>query len=270
MVYYYWVGNSKIFLKNYKNYIGSIQEENIMLMTQNFKSMVQQGGNLQLTRTGEAEALVIAQELLKRTTFDANIEGKNIVLTEGESTYILADKFGVATGSDEAEVNLFFVDGGMVIELLDGEVVLLDGNGDPYLVDQDGEISYPSAKSRVRMMDASEMREKAEMIIGRRYTLQSKEDETAYVNNLLLNMVINYSTSSTVEPCLSVRVTDVYEDLGLEQFVFVNYTDHKNFIDDKNDKDDFVDSSDLGKDELFEEEEEEKDEFDMTHEDDED
>lgn len=235
-------------------------------MTANFKSMVQNGGDLTITRKGQANQLVIPQSLLQRSGFDANIEGNSIILSEGSSTYILADKIALGTTLGEAEVNIFFVDNGMVIELVDGQIVLFDNQNEPFIVDQDAEIEYVKAGTRLRVMDVNDLREKAEIIIKNRYGLNSPSEIAAYTDNLLINALLSY-TSSGGEPCLSVRIPELYEDLGLEQFNFVNYKQHQEFVT-KKDKDDHIDVSDLDNDDLFEDEEEDEDEFDMTHDED--
>lgn len=240
-------------------------------MTQNFKAMVQNGGDLKLTRKGIAEAVVVPEQLLKNSGFDANIEGTQIVLSQGNSTYILADKIALGTTLGEAEANIFFVEAGMVIELVDGQIILFDKDNEPFIVNQDAEIDYPRTGNRIRVLTAEDLREKAEIIIKNRYGLTHQEDVEEYTDNLLLNTVLSYASSSG-EPCLTVRIPELYEDLGVEQFNFVNYKEHKAFLESKKnkDEDDHIDISQFDDEDLFEDDEEEEDDFDMSHADDED
>ena len=238
----------------------------IMLMTPNFKRMTENGGDLTISRKGLANQVVIPNNLLQRSGFDANIVDNSIVFSEGSSTYILADKIALGTTLGEAEVNIFFVDNGMMLELVEGQIVLFDNNNDPFIVDQDAEIEYVKVGTRIRVMDVADLREKAEMIIKNRYGLNNPSEISEYTDNLLINALLSYSSSGG-EPCLSVRIPDLYEDLGLEQFNYVNYRDHQEFVT-KKDKDDHIDVSELDDEDLFEDDEDEEDEFDMTHDDD--
>lgn len=228
--------------------------------------MVQKGQDLKITRRGLASELTIPQEMIQRSGFDANIEGSTIILSEGSSTYILADKIALGTTLGEAEVNVFFVDNGMVLELIDGKIVLFDNDNEPFIVDQDAEIEYIKTGTRIRVMDVNDLREKAGIVIKNRYGLTSDSDIEGYTDNLLLNTLLSY-VSSGGEPCLTVRIPEIYEDLGLDQFNFVNYKEHQEFVG-KKDKDDHIDVSDLEKDDLFEDDDDDADdEFDMSHED---
>lgn len=238
-----------------------------MFMSTCFKSQVKAGEDFILSRKGEAKRFVIPNALMNRTGFDANIEGSDIVLSEGNSVYILTDKFGLGTTTGEVEAHLFFVDGGMVIELIAGKIILFDKHNDPYIVDEDGDIDYPDGKMRIRVLSVNEVREKASMIIKNRYGLNDNHDVDGYTDNLLSHIIMSY-TAVSVEPCLNFRVLDLYEDIGLGKFNFVNYKLHKAFIEGEGngiEHDDFDDPDDLDWDD-----EEEEDEYDMDAGDDDD
>lgn len=212
-----------------------------MLMSPTFKAMANASGNFEITRAGIVNKVVLPEELKNRVSYDANVEGRNVVFSEGNSVYILTDEFGVALGVDEGfEANIFFVDGGMIFELISGKIILKGENGELYSVDEVGDIDYPRSNARIYFANYQKIYEKAATVMKYRYGITEK---TAfdYVDNLVI-----YATFTLVpdrgEPVFSVKFVEQYEDLGLGIFQFVNYNNAE-YID--ND-DDHIDISELG------------------------
>lgn len=230
-----------------------------MLVSPNFKSSLKEAGDFVLKRKGELTDVVIPEAIKHLMKFEADIIDNQVLFKQGSSVYIVTNKFALATNLEEVEANIFFINDGVVIELLSGQLILFDENNEPFVVDQDGDIEPPRKRVRTRVVTHEDLRSNAEMIIKHRYGLTKQSDIAAYVNNLLMTTVVSYLVDRD-NPCLSIRIDAMYEDLGNEKFNFVNYKAHSEFIN-KKDDDGHVDISDLDNEEFDEEEE---DEFDMN------
>lgn len=226
-----------------------------MLVSPNFKSLLKENGDLVLERQGELTKVVIPEDIKRMMKFEADIIDNQIVFKQGSSVHIVTDKFALATNLEEVEANIFFINDGVILELLSGQLILFDENNEPFIVDQDGEIDTPRKRVRTRVVTHSDLRSNAEMIIKHRYGLEKQSDIEAYVNNLLMTTVASYHANRE-DPCLTIRIDAMYEDLGNETFNFVNYKAHAEFIN-KKDDDGHVDISDLDSEEFDEEEEDE-------------
>lgn len=225
-----------------------------MLMSPKFKTIAKQSGTLEFKRAGLVTSLVVPETIKDRMGFDANIEGNQIVFSEGDSIYILTDSFGLIHNKDEVDANIFFVDGGVVIELIEGKILLKGANDEVYLVDETGEIDYPDGRSKYKFVTSDELFEKACTVMKHRYST-SLEMTANYVENLVINVIMAFSSTGT-DPVTTIRFATQYEDLGLGIFQFVNYGEASMFDTEVEgfDGEELVDVED-------EEEEEEEDEY---------
>lgn len=193
-----------------------------MLMSKNFKDVVIKGQDIAITREGVAGQLIIPADLQQRMLYDANIVGSQIVFSEGDSMYILTDEFGFVNNYEEVEANIFMVDGGVAIELIDGKLLLKGANGEHFIVDETGDIDYPNARSRTHMVTADAFRQNAIRVIQNRYGTPDAELAGTYVDNLMMNCTFSYATI-VGEPVYSMRIVQQYEDLGIKKFEFFNF-----------------------------------------------
>lgn len=226
-----------------------------MFMSPTFKDKVA-NGTFDFSRAGVASSLVLPESIHKSISFDANVEGNKIVLSEGEAVYIMADEFGFKRGpQEEVEANIFFIDGGLVFELISGKIFLKGENGVIYSVDELGEVDYPSdhAMSIIKWVTHTDVFEHA--VITQKFRYNTTPEQTAtYVMNLVFNALFHH-VNTTSGDIFKTQMVDVYEDLGLGVFQFINYNDQTLYSDD-----DHVDVSEL---EDVEDDEEEEDEFNM-------
>lgn len=230
-----------------------------MLMSSKFKSMINSTGALEIGRAGVAKKFIVPLAVQNNYTYDANVdENNNILVSEGNSIYILADEFGFLGGHDEStqvEANIFFVDEGIVFELVEGRLVLKGENGEAYTVDETGEIDYPRSNAPIHWSSAKDIRGIVSTVAKYRYST-SHEVVQGYIDNLVLNMTLHY-VNTAKGYMFKTQVIEYFEDLGLGIFPFIDYSSREFESDDD---DDFVDVSDL---EDIDDEEEEEEEYDM-------
>lgn len=233
-----------------------------MIMSPYFESKLLNSEDMVIPRKGVASSVIIPKNLFSSLLLEPSIQDHKIVFSEGDSLYVLTEEFGVVVNTPKVECNLFFVEGGLFLELVSGQIILKDKDGVPYLLDEFGDIEYPRSNTNIVYTTAANLRDKAALVIGHRYGIP-KADEMSYVDNLFLSAEF-YCTSDRAYPCLSVRFITQFEDLGCDSFVFVNFNEVKNFTAEyerEYSSDDFTPSPD--------EDESLDDEFDMDFEDEE-
>lgn len=199
-----------------------------MFLTKNFENIFSRSVNdVVIKRNGVADSLVVPKQFKSHQFFDANIVGNHIELSPGQTLCILADEFGVVNNGSHFEVDLVFIEGGVLVQLLDGKLAIKDREGVVYCVDSDGEISYPRSNSKVVFTTANNLFGVSEMIVETRYGCV-KSSASSYVNNLLFSVIFN-ANSNGFEPCMSARFVTQYEDIGLG-FPFLNFNEIKDEI----------------------------------------
>lgn len=212
-----------------------------MLLSKNFAQVFKdQTKDIVVPRAGVANRFVVSASMRKRTTFEADIDEKDIILGQGESVQVLADKVGVILNEAPLQVNVFFVERGMVLEILSGQLVLEHPNGGIYSVDEDAEIETNVRPATVKWFTVNDLFAHALITSASAYGLKDRKDAVPYVNNLLLLMTLSYSTAGTTSPVTAIRVLERYEDIGLGQFAFVNYNKYASITNDEESAEDDV------------------------------
>lgn len=167
-----------------------------MFMSSNFKGQSTES----FTRQGFANTVIIPADLKDTLFTDPNIEGDTIVFSKGSDAnglHILSDEIGFLRGpNEEVEINIFFVDGGMCFELIFGKVALRAQNGSVYVVDADGDVTYPTDHTikSIHWADHNDLKLKAVYVIRSRYNSSTEEAE-GYVDNFILNALAQHTAS---------------------------------------------------------------------------
>lgn len=217
---------------------------------------------IELTRKGVANKVILPVSLVKSIGHDINVDPTNnsVVISEGDSTYIIADEFGIVESKDEVtETTLFLIDGGVVIELISGKIALKGSNGDTFFVDEAGDIDYPDSSDFINWMDEKNLHELALKIVKHRYGIPNESLTETYINNLAFGVSFHYYPTPTGH-VQSTKFVEQYHDLGLDKFVFVNFNEEEYEADeDTEDVSDLVD---------VEDEEEDDFDYDMDGDDD--
>jgi hypothetical protein len=225
-----------------------------MLMSPKFKSIAAVNGAVEFNRAGVASKVVLPEEHIKRISYDVNVDAENncVVFSGGESVYIMTDRFAVLGGKDEeVDTNIFFVEGGIVIELLVGRIFLEGENGQVYSVNEVGDIGYPTPAARLNWVEAATIYSTAVTVTKYKYNT-SDVLAPKYVDNLSYNAQFHYVNTNSGY-IFKTKFAEYYGDLGLEKFQFINYAEAgATEIDD-----DHIDISDLED----REDDEEEDEF---------
>lgn len=225
-------------------------------MDSKFKGLAKANGTIEFVRAGIATSVVVPEDIKKRLTYEANVVDGKIVFGEGESIYIIADEVGFIGGKDTGvETNLFFIDGGMVFELISGKIAMRGENGEVYTVDEMGDIDYPRANARINWVTTKNVLDIAKIVIRNRY-VTNEELTLAYANNLVMNVFLQFEKANEGY-VFNTKFYAYYEDLGLGKFEFINFGETEYEADE--DTDDIADLVDVE-----DEEDEEDDEYDMS------
>lgn len=233
-----------------------------MFMSPSFESLKPQDGKLIVPRNGIANKLEIPESVLGHSLFDANLDEANdsIVLTGGQDVYILTDHVGLIGGDDEeVDANILFVEGGVLIQLITGRILLKGENGNIYSVDEYGDMEYPSLSTKMYWYSSKDLWDIISRVTQYRYT--APDDQVAdYVNNLFFNVQMHYvrvQGKNTSGYVANIRVANYYEDIAMGRYVFVDYAD---VLKEEQEMEDHVDIADLDDIPLEGEEDEEFDE----------
>lgn len=214
-----------------------------MLMSAKFKQVPLLDDGYIFYRQGIVDRMILPKELKDRLLYDAIIDENNhIRLIEGDKVYILTDRFGIVKDTMDVEANIFFVDGGIVFELLGGSLALEADNGQVIIVDEFGDIRYPSSSTRIYWYDYNSFLENAEVLTKYKYGLEGLDNLVSdYVNNLVYNISMSYANDTKSGYIATIKFQGYYHDLGLDKFPFFdmrNYDpepeeeiDHKDIAD---------------------------------------
>lgn len=189
-----------------------------MITSLNFK------GKNEFIRKGVTGKVILPKEIEDRTTFDIEVdaENKSVNFVEGDSVYVIADEFGIA---DEADVTAFFIDGGVVMELVMGTLYLKGKNGVVYGVDEEGEIIYPDESIQINWVNVDTLKVHTSITTQTKYGTPDHRTEE-YVNNLAFSILFRHILRGEKGercPLFSTKVMRYFTDLGLGIFNFTVY-----------------------------------------------
>jgi hypothetical protein len=229
-----------------------------MLMSPAFKNVQAIDGAYVFNRSNSIVGqVVLPEELQNRLTYDINIEEEtgSVVFSAGDRVHIITDEFGVVGGKDsEVGINLFFIDGGVAIELDFGRIAIKGDNGEVVYIDENGDIEYPGANDRINWYTEASLKEKVSRVTH--YKFGTSDDSTSlYVSNLYFAMTLGYPNTQS-GPMEITKVDDYFDALTLGKLAFVNYNVNE-FLDEEDD--DHVDLADL-----VDVDEDEEEEYDMN------
>lgn len=232
----------------------------MMLMSLKFKAIKPENGTVTIPRRGIASSVIIPEDLIQRIGYDANLDEEKsaVVFSEGDTVYILTDRFGVLGGKhEEVDTNIFFVEDGVLIELISGKIILEGENGELYYVDEVGDIDYPSGNAKMTFYDTNHVLDIAKSLTKYKYGLPDSLVND-YVDNLLYNIQFHYVNTDTGYVA-NMRIVDYYGDLAMEKFIFTDYNESTEYDDEDDDISDVGDLVPIDDDE----DEEDEDDYDM-------
>lgn len=205
-----------------------------MYLLGKFAELANTGKDIVVKRNGALDELVIPVEHQKLDYFEADMVDNKIVLKPGETVQILTDKIGHVRNSDGGYYNIVFVEGGMLIELTDGQILLEGSNGEKFILDSDGEITYPRSNANFQMKDYEWVKTMADIVISNRYGISSEEAKP-YTENLLIDVVSDL-LSTNGEPCFTIKFGESY-DISDGQFAFVDMKEAATYFSEDDDDD---------------------------------
>lgn len=195
-----------------------------MFMTENFKSVKPEDGFYTYARAGVLSSVKVAREEIQQFEYDAGIDSENKAITLSAantgagSVYLLADTFGCMGGNkNEVDCNLFFMDGGVMIELLSGVLFLKAKNGQVYSVNEKGVIDYPSHSvvSDLKWVRSSDLLSNAKVVVKAKYNLKLEEDISLYTWNFVINTQFEVMLAENELSTLRTRFSSFYSDISL-------------------------------------------------------
>ena len=225
-----------------------------MYLLGKFAQLANTGQDIVIKRNGVVGELVIPAEHQKLVAFEADIVGDQIILKPGESIQILTDKIGHVRNSDGGYYNVVFVEGGMLIDLTDGQLLLEAENGEKFILDSDGDVTYPRSNAYTQMQDHTWVKQMADIVISNRYGITSTE-ASPYTDNLLIDITSDL-VSSGDSPCFNFKVGDSF-DISNGRFAFVDMKEVQAFFSEDNDDElvPYTDSDDDNFETIYESEE---------------
>lgn len=187
-----------------------------MLVSSKFK------GLKEVKRRGIANKLVIDIKSDKGT--DLNVDAKNKVLriVDGKCKHLLLNRFSVI---GNVKLDLFFVNGGMVLDLKKGMVVADLGEG-IYAKVTKNTVDYINCDTEKGVLEGLNwlsyegLLSSAKVIVGHKYNLKLDSDKDVYVHNLAYNLSITEGTRDVSNWWITAKFVNVYTDLGLGEFEF--------------------------------------------------
>lgn len=178
-------------------------------------------GKREIKRRGIATKLLVG-DIKKGTELVVDVESKVLKLEEGKATHVIVNRFGVI-GS--AKVDMFFVNGGMVVEIKKGMVVV-DLGKDSYAKVTKNSVEYVDISTEKGKIDSIDWIEydglinSAKLLIGHKYNLDTEMVKDLYVHNLAYNLQIDEGTKYFGNWWLTLKFVNFYTDLGLGEFEF--------------------------------------------------
>lgn len=191
-----------------------------MFLGGSFTKLLGSGENIIIDRKGLANRVVVPSYLIGRNS-DIDIKESDLVVGEGSTVYIATDEFGVIDNGEWVEINLLFIEGGMLFELFSGEVMLRDKDGNFFVVNASGFVKTAD-KSLLRVTNwvrTSEMFDTSMGMVKSKFGLLNYTLAEKYTNNLVINIHLNFDVShandkGTVGPLMTMRFVDYYTDIS--------------------------------------------------------
>lgn len=191
-------------------------------------------GDLVFPRAGVAQNFIIPKELKQSINLELDVENDNVIARQSSSALptVVTEKIGLILNEAPVEGTLFFINGGFVLQIEQGNVVMEHPNGGIYAVDEAGDVFTEGLEpTDIRWYSYEEVLSQSTMIVKPVYALETREQALSYVNNLVVAVRFDFSTPITttriggraVAPMSSFRLFDHYTALGLEKFEFIDY-----------------------------------------------
>lgn len=186
-----------------------------MLVSSNFE------GKKVIKRRGIAKELVI-EDIIKGTELVVDGEANVLRIKKGRGRHLLLTRFAVVGA---VKVDVFFVNGGMVVDLKKGMIIADLGDNKFAKVTKSGveeEISVTDKKAieRIKWVTYEGLLNSAKILIGHKYSLGTDREKDAYVHNLAYNLAIDEGSVSISDWGLTIKFINFYTDLGLGKFDF--------------------------------------------------
>lgn len=186
-----------------------------MFLSPKIEAQLENGGTL--TRQGVVKTVRVPENLKGEGFCEVSLDGDVLEFVEGDSIYILADKIGILHGDEDTEANLVFFDGGVLMELVYGQVAVEGTNIPSYVVNQDGEIVHPDESVKIQWISSAELYDLACLTTGHKFCV-TKETEKLYVDNFIVNTFFQYSGG-----VFKRHFAEYFDDLALGVVEFINY-----------------------------------------------
>lgn len=187
-----------------------------MLMSKNFLQQIKQGESLIIPRKGHVNEVALSFDVIKQNMMDINIEGQNLVYSDGDVVHVLVDKFGIVQNSDDVRASFYFLEGGIGLELIKGEIILEAPNGELFTINHYGETGLLDKRNSYGWFTSDELYSKAEVVTQIKYHIPKEVGMEKYMHNILFEMVASYKKGNAGETGVSsVRFTNHIEALAL-------------------------------------------------------
>lgn len=188
-------------------------------------------------RAGALTQLMIPHAVTTLVQTGIDIEGNRLQVTDVvENPMVVASKIGILSGDESAtEVDVFFMDTPelryMFVMVLNGTVFVEVEEGNVAGVTERGVVLNANGIRGIEWVNANELKTYTDMKIDYEYGISMKEGRshllTEYANNMMFKVHMECITDRAIirdgNPMRVVRVSQMYDYLGGDDFVFYNY-----------------------------------------------
>lgn len=191
-----------------------------MFLGGTFTKLLGSDENIIIDRKGLANRVVVPSYLIGRNS-DIDVKESDLVVGEGNTVYIATDEFGVIDNGEWVEINLLFIEGGMLFELFSGEVMLRGKDGNFFVVNASGFVKQVDKDllGVTNWVKTSEMFDTSMSMVKSKFGLLNNTLAEKYTNNLVINIHLNFDVNHAndkgiVGPLMTMRFVDYYTDIS--------------------------------------------------------
>ena len=182
-------------------------------------------GVTEVKRNGVVDKVIIPAELANNMTHEINVDEKEkaVIMDDGDSVCVLTDKFGIR---EETIVNAIFVNGGVILEIVVGNIYLED-KGTVFSVNELEDIEYPQDLNKIEWLTTDKLLEYARIGTANKYGVKDKDLLEEYVNNLAFSFLLENvdGRKRSVSDYFRIKYEGYFTDLGIGLFTFASFMD---------------------------------------------
>lgn len=174
-----------------------------------------------IKRRGIANEVII-DDIKNGTDLVVDDVAKVLRIQNGKSRHLVLSRFAIVGA---VKVDIFFVNGGMVVDLKKGMIIADLGDNKfakvtKATVDYITSVEDKKAIEGIKWVTYDNLFNTAKVLVGHKYKLESEKDKDMYVHNLAYNLLLDEGSNNALEWGLTIKFVNFYTDLGIGKFDF--------------------------------------------------